>query len=368
MPMAATLDQTSQKQPAYLLSPLLDFLMLGGGALLCLILMMLFLPYTTEVQWKLWFATVVAANFINHPHFANSYQIFYQNFRSKLTASHLPITLRARYLWAGILFPILGSLFFAICMMGEYHRTIGLAANAMFFLVGWHYVKQGYGVLIVLSVKEKIFFSEPEKKALMINAFAVWIASYLSVNEAVGEAQYYAVSYYMFKTPEPLMNIAYLVMVFTSVYSAGLLLKRYFMTGSYPSLNGSIAYISATYIWLFTRWYDPLAFLVVPVFHSLQYLPFVWRYKINQYQQNNQSRYHWKFRFGLFLAIGFVLGVTGFYAAPALLQKAIEYDTTLFGPTLFIFICWMFINIHHYFMDNAIWRKENKDVQHYLFH
>jgi len=28
---------------------------------------------------------------------------------------------------------------------------------------------------------------------------------------------------------------------------------------------------------------------------------------------------------------------------------------------------WVFINIHHYFIDNVIWRRENTDVSKYLF-
>jgi hypothetical protein len=28
---------------------------------------------------------------------------------------------------------------------------------------------------------------------------------------------------------------------------------------------------------------------------------------------------------------------------------------------------WIFINVHHYFLDNVMWRRENPDTGKYLF-
>ena len=38
-----------------------------------------------------------------------------------------------------------------------------------------------------------------------------------------------------------------------------------------------------------------------------------------------------------------------------------------FGPSLFLFMFYIFINIHHYFLDNVMWRRGNPDVQQYIF-
>jgi hypothetical protein len=42
-------------------------------------------------------------------------------------------------------------------------------------------------------------------------------------------------------------------------------------------------------------------------------------------------------------------------------------DAALWGPTVgaFIFVVW--INLHHYFIDNVIWRRDNDDVRRFLF-
>ena len=43
------------------------------------------------------------------------------------------------------------------------------------------------------------------------------------------------------------------------------------------------------------------------------------------------------------------------------------YDTELFGATMFMFMFWIFINLHHYFLDNVIWRRENPETGKFLF-
>ncbi|MDH3739860.1 MAG: hypothetical protein OER92_11750, partial [Alphaproteobacteria bacterium] len=58
----------------------------------------------------------------------------------------------------------------------------------------------------------------------------------------------------------------------------------------------------------------------------------------------------------------------GFWVVPILLQVLVSYDTEIFGSTMFMFIFFIFINVHHYFLDNVMWRRENPDMRRYLFH
>ena len=37
------------------------------------------------------------------------------------------------------------------------------------------------------------------------------------------------------------------------------------------------------------------------------------------------------------------------------------------GATLFLFIGWTFIHVHHYFIDNMIRRRDNPKARRYLF-
>jgi hypothetical protein len=51
---------------------------------------------------------------------------------------------------------------------------------------------------------------------------------------------------------------------------------------------------------------------------------------------------------------------------PAQLDSLKLYDEKIFGPILFGFCFVVFINVHHYFIDFAIWRRDNPDMK-YLF-
>jgi hypothetical protein len=61
------------------------------------------------------------------------------------------------------------------------------------------------------------------------------------------------------------------------------------------------------------------------------------------------------------------LGLLGFWLLPIIAGTLIPYDRGLYGASLFLFVAWVFLNIHHYFIDNVIWRRENPEAKAYLF-
>jgi hypothetical protein len=144
--------------------------------------------------------------------------------------------------------------------------------------------------------------------------------------------------------------------------------------------NGVLAYSVSIYLWLLFVWVDPLWLLIVPALHSLQYLAVVWRYELN-YERGREggdaaptvpflekifgSRSYEGM--ALFVAAGLLLGYLGFWGVPQLLDKVVPYDRAAFGGTMFLFVFWICINVHHYFLDNVMWRRENPDTRRYLF-
>ena len=152
----------------YLFGPLTDFLYLGGGSLLVLGAIVLFLPNGISDQQTANLMMMLML-LINQPHFAHSYQMFYRKFRSKAFGSSYARALRLRYIFAGLVIPTVLVAFLAIgtliAVRTKSTETLGYALNLMFFLVGWHYVKQGYGILIVDSVQKKLPFSERTQNA-----------------------------------------------------------------------------------------------------------------------------------------------------------------------------------------------------------
>ena len=72
-------------------------------------------------------------------------------------------------------------------------------------------------------------------------------------------------------------------------------------------------------------------------------------------------------RFAKFVATAIVLGWVGFIGLPVVFEIGLSPDPAVWGPSVFVFIFMMWINIHHYFIDNVIWRRDNEDVRKYLF-
>src|SRR5215471_10865612 len=162
----------------YLFGPLTDFIYLGGGSLIILGLIALFLPQgITEAQE--FSLMMVLMLLINQPHFAHSYQMFYRNFGVKAFGPSYARSLRIRYVFAGIVVPLVLIAFLVFGVMNALQskstEILGYAFNAMFFFVGWHYVKQGYGILIVDSVQKRQFFSENTKRIFRANAYFCWL-------------------------------------------------------------------------------------------------------------------------------------------------------------------------------------------------
>ena len=259
-------------------------------------------------------------------------------------------------------------------------RTLGFGANLMTLLVGWHYVKQGYGMLMVDAALKRQYFGESEKKVLLVNAYAVWALSWLAINAYLGERSLWDIHYFMFDVPETVVALAFCVAVATSAATVMMLIKKWRANDASLPINGVVAYFASLYLWVLLMRLNILALLIVPALHSLQYLVVVARYQINRERERNDAFEQpsvallnrlfgrsFRLRLAGFLALGVVLGYLGFWGVPEILQAVVPYEEAVFGPSVFLFMVWIFINVHHYFLDNVMWRSQNPDVRKYLF-
>lgn len=354
----------------YLHGPLVDLICLGGGSLPILIALVMLPP--AEYRASVLATVFIASHFINNPHFMHSYQIFYDGFGRKTAPG---ATLRNRYLFAGIVVPVVMIGYFLWCIATLDVALMGQAMNVMLFLVGWHYVKQGYGILIVESVLKKAFYNQTEKNWLKWNSFAVWIASWVYGNQLIQEYERYGLTYFSLGLPEEALWLSGGVACLTTVIAVVLLVRR---SARGPlALNGLLAYATSAYVWLVVARIEPMMLLVIPSFHSLQYLAVVWRYQLNK--EDAPGLEPVEMFSGLlklsgaqaamlkFVWIGVCLGAVAFWVMPLALDAAIAYREDLFGPSMFLFLFVIFINVHHYFLDNVMWRKENPDIREHLF-
>jgi len=351
----------------YLFSPWFDFFCLGGGSVLILGLIVLLLPrgIPTAQEGAL---IVLLMTLINQPHFAHSYQMFYRNFGAKAFGTQYARGLRLRYIVAGLVVPAGLILFLGAAVVSRDEHLLSYGANLMFFLVGWHYVKQGYGILIVDSVQKRALFSDRAKTIFRLNGYACWMVAWLALNHALAKATpYLGLVYYSFPVPTLLYDVAIAAASLSTLAALAMFADAWRHGKNGLPWNGVIAYLTTLYLWLVFVHINPLVLIVVPTFHSLQYLAVVWRYQLNEGAARKlPAAGVWR-NLAVFVIIGMVLGYLGFAGVPRLLDEVLSYDKHLFGPSLCVFVAYIFINVHHYFLDNVMWRRGNPDVQQYIF-
>jgi hypothetical protein len=350
----------SAERGGWLFSPAVDFACMGGGSLVIIALIAAFIPATPGARAAFAAVSIALAHVINHPHFAHSYQIFYSGFAAKAFGRAMPRAMRLRYVVSGIVVPVALAAFFAVTILLGDVKLLGYAANAMTFLVGWHYAKQGYGMLMVDAALKRRGFDRAEKKLILANTHVGWLVYWFTANTMLADRQFWGVTYSIFALPEELMWLGWSVFAATTLAALAMLARKRLRAGALP-WNGLIAYSTAIYAWLFL-FKDPLLLFVIPAFHSLQYLIVVWRYRLNADRAAQRS---WRSLAG-FVVAGTILGFLGFWLVPVALCS-LPYDKTVLGGTLFLFVAWIFINVHHYFLDTVMWRRENPETKKYLF-
>lgn len=344
----------------------LDFFLVGGGSFLFLLILVLFFPDLSPSAAMAVFVFNLTY-VVNDPHFASSYVLLYRELPRMVFGPDIRWLARLRYVWAGVVAPLLLVGFCAVCFLSGDVFWLAQIVNMMYFFVGWHYIKQGYGVLITFSVLNRYFFSETEKLILQFNLYMVWAVAWLMSNQAMQATDFEGLRVYNLSNDLGLSSmhlyIAFGAMLASTLFTVGMFVAKYLRDRRVPSINGLVGYVMSSYGWLLAVHFHPFFLLFTPFFHSLQYLSLVTRYESNRTQA---SFVNFK---GLlrFVLIALVLGYALFHGIPQVLQDALHYDEDIFGTRIFFFMVIIFINIHHYFIDNVIWRKDNESVRTHLF-
>lgn len=355
-----------------LFGPWADVLLLGGGSLLALAVLSA-MDLDADSIVTLSAVMLVLANFVNHPHFAFSYQMFYGSWEEvKLGA--MPADLRRRWWLAGVIAPVLlalGLLVGAILSMRGEGFLLGSMLTLMGLLVGWHYVKQGFGMAMVDAALKKRYWPAEARRALLYNAYACWGAAWTIGNSTALARELWGVLAIEYRVPGAIVVASCALAVLTTAW-CGLAVSRCMREWRAQQLGwkqmpvaGFVAYIITLYVWLGVIGSEPAFLLVIPFFHSLQYLTVVSRYKINE-----AHAYQWRpTRLAAFVITGVVLGALGFWLLPGLGDYLRTGQVPVLGQgvALAVACAWIFINVHHYLIDNVLWRQGNPKVKRFLF-
>ena len=355
-----------------------EFLVVGGATLV--LYPLLWLLRTSlgldSAELAVGFLMFHGAHVINDPHFAVTYLLFYKDVRRRAIGPGYGVGQRVRYLIAGALVPLLLLvwLFLAIAAgSAAGAERLGWAIQLMFLLVGWHYVKQGFGVLSVLSARRGVHYSAAERRAFLAHCFAGWAYAWSSPASPESEAEEKGVIYTALCHPVLLEQVCALALALSGLVLAGVLLLKWRRERRFPPLAPLTGLLVSIWAWSVYSSADPLLVYMVPALHSVQYLYFVWLLSRNQARAAElppvfgpPTRQRLLLLAGSSLALGWLL----FHAGPELLdgarlsalRRAHETSGEL-GATPYFAALFVFVNIHHYFMDNVIWRRENPDTR-----
>ncbi len=361
----------------------LEAFLMGGLSLLLFLYFFIFVDKSVNIGKIASFAFSLAF-VVNYPHFMASYYILYKDNLPKLLTN-------LKFAWAGIVVPglLLGG--FSFIFFFQEKLWLGYMVNLMFFSVGWHYVKQIFGCVVVSNIFKTYFYSPFQRRIILFNLYALWVMAWLPGNLYGSSFHFYSLSYKGFNVAGYIQNAltyfgwhlhtpavgkfiltAMIVCVGLSLaWIIAFHLYRYIKENKLPHLAGFLSFVSL-YLWYIPTFHHPSYAYLIPFLHSLQYLALVRIYRFNledsyAAEARTASEKRKKVVVGLtvFTAVIGILGALTFSIIPNYLDK--HYAVIGLGSQAFLISFILFINIHHYFIDNILWKKENDLVGKYLF-
>lgn len=370
----------------------LDFWLLGGASIAVWAFMFALHPvrkwsWAVDHHYANAFAiSNTVALFVNYPHFMASYALAYRK-GWRFIRDHwlqlvlVPIVLAVVLFSAYFLFdtetqasPWIAGANRALDRLGVRTRVgltpsfatelLGWSVTAMYLTVGWHYTKQVYGSMMVYASFDAYPLTAAERALLKWNLFGIWFLSFTTYNVTTEPSDFYGLRYFRLGLPHAVVALSAVFLVVTlGAVVVGVFGRVYKDQQRWPSINMLVPYV-AMYLWwvpLFIQ--NEFYMYVVPVFHSLQYLPFV--YKIERERNQDLNPRHAERR-GTLTMIGLVLaGFAVFELVPNTVDSLLETKERM-SLWYFFISAQVFINIHHYFIDNVLWRFKNPEVKKYL--
>ncbi len=360
--------------PARVKRNVVEFLLCGGITPLLFPLSWLLrraLALSTA-QLAVGFLFFYGAHVINDPHFSVTYLLFYEDVRARAFGGAFSRWQRVRYVLAGFVAPVVLAAWGIFGVATKSPVTLGAMIQLMFFLVGWHYVKQGFGVMTVLSARRGVRYEPFERFAILAHCFLGWAYAWASPYDPGREVEEKGVIYTTIRHPHGLEAITHALFLASFVLLIGVLARKWRREGRLPIVTPLVALLSSIWAWSIYSNIDPLVVFVTPALHSIQYLYFVWLLKSGEGREREGPPHFEvsaKTRVGVLAVTALALGWLLFHGAPTALDDLFTKRASRFtdmGPTPYFAALYAFVNIHHYVMDWVIWRRDNPRTRYLL--
>jgi len=323
----------------------------------------------------------------NYPHFLISYRFGYGRgarfvlhswFQLLLVPALLVALFAAAFYYSNVAAPenaLTAKLNLALAWLGSdfYFGTknsfgrelMAVSVWLMYLTVGWHYSKQVFGCLSAYSGYCKYPLTAGQRTLLKYHLLGVAVVNFLIINtynkegyESSG-ASAGPMATILFGFPPLIVQVAGAALFVSLIWLLfSVVWRNYREKGALPGATMTAVFTS------FYLWWIPVFALpeyyawAVPFFHSLQYLPFAYRMEAVNKEARKVKIVGDIARILLLLLAGFI----AFEYLPELLDGGLE--TTGRGVSSFFAVAAaVFLNVHHFFIDNVAWRSRDPQVR-----
>jgi hypothetical protein len=308
---------------------------------------------------------------MNDPHFAVTYLLFYKDVRARAVGNAWSAVQRARYVVAGFIAPAVLVIWAGWALFARSAQALGFMAQLMFLLVGWHYAKQGFGVLTVLSARRGVRFAAGERNVILAHCYAAWAFAFANPARAAGMFEEKGVVYWAPARPEWLELSSGAALALSTLGLVYVLATKWRRERSLP-FTPLLGFLVTIWFWTIYTTLDPLVRYVIPALHSIQYMYFVWLMRRNEARASEGPPLFGppvRTRLTALALSALVLGWALFRGVPSFLDTSVastwasEGAARTLGSTPFFAAFFLVVNLHHYFMDYVIWRRDNPDTR-----
>ena len=241
-------------------------------------------------------------------------------------------------------------------------EILGISVWLMYFTVGWHYSKQVFGCAMVYANYDAYPLNSNQRRVLKMGLFGVAFYSFCHLifrwkNYSPFTPHFQFLGLSITELGFPLwLEFVSKIWLFLGAMAiiVFIFIRNYISFKKLPSLNFLVPIVSFFIWWvpLFTQ--REFYYLIVPFFHSLQYLPFAYRMEI----EAKPHKTSFGFRLGLLLLAGFL----SFEVIPGFMDMHFSQNNT--STALFFTIAFaVFINVHHFFLDSVLWRFKDSSIR-----
>ncbi|MFN8611452.1 MAG: hypothetical protein U0931_28155 [Vulcanimicrobiota bacterium] len=336
----------------YLVSRYLDFWLLGGASVFT------YLAMSAAGGFRNWYGVsnqfsnvavtmATLALFVNYPHFLASYRLAYGRGQAFVVKHWFNLLLVPALL--------LSFLTCAYCLAVEEksldlsQQMLGAGVNFMFFTVGWHYTKQAFGCTMVYAAYDRYPLDRIQRESLRFSLLSVWWYNFAQASQNPSGV-FWSLKYATWRLPYWVYQASTLVFLALFAWVIYRVVYRNWKSGHRPGPTMMMPYL-AMLLWFAPCFRQPdFFYYVVPFFHSLQYLAFVYRVERARPSIRESGRRATALVLGLLLT-----GWLAFEVVPGNLDMSMNANTT-FGFSFCLVAFNLFINVHHYFIDNVLWR------------